>query len=353
MAFRTVSTVFFSAVRDTPCSADGATRLLQVEARAISRPYLRVAWAEREAAGLASRWGRGIGATTYQREDDNFTTFIAAPGIARPMREEEARASLETLGLTRKEADAYIALVRSGASTAADVSRLLSVQYPAVYRILHSLQGKGWVEASRDRPNLYRARNPRVVAEQARQAHADEIVAAAERTAALGDEFRAKLRATEADLYLYKGPEGVTNKLREVVLSASGEILVISPFPIDREVLRILLGTLRRSRQRSRVVLNRGNDRDVEALAGELGGSIRVELRFPAMVHPDTRLAHTFVFPSDRELFILNSFYREGALVLEKLQGLWIGDADYVRLQLEAMVRGLSSPGKRRALPRA
>jgi hypothetical protein len=29
MAFRTVSIVFFSAVRDTPCSADGATRLLQ------------------------------------------------------------------------------------------------------------------------------------------------------------------------------------------------------------------------------------------------------------------------------------------------------------------------------------
>ena len=67
------------------------------------------------------------------------------------------------------------------------------------------------------------------------------------------------------------------------------------------------------------------------------------------MKHPDTRLAHTFVFPSDRELFILNSFYRDGSLVLEKLQGLWIGDADYVRLQLEAMVRGLATPPRRRA----
>jgi hypothetical protein len=73
------------------------------------------------------------------------------------------------------------------------------------------------------------------------------------------------------------------------------------------------------------------------------------------MPHPDTRLAHTFVFPSDRELFILNSFYRDGSLVLEKLQGLWIGDADYVRLQLEAMVRGLGASGRKgaRAFPKS
>jgi len=248
------------------------------------------------------------------------------------MREDEALASLETLGLTRKEANAYLVLVRNGASTAADVSRLLSVQYPAVYRILHSLQGKGWIEASRDRPNRYRARNPRVVSEQARQSRIDALGDAAERAASLVDEVRPGTRAMEADLYLYKGPESVVGKLREVVLSATGGILVVSPFPVDLEVLRIVLGALRRSRQKSRLVLNQRN----------------------ASPLPDTRLAHTFVFPSDRELYILNSFYRDGALVLEKLQGLWIGDADYVRLQLEAMVRGLATAPRRssRAFPR-
>lgn len=271
------------------------------------------------------------------------------------MREEEALAALERLGLTRKEGKAYLVLVRSGASTASEVSRLLAVQYPAVYRVLHSLQGKGWIEASRDRPNRYRARNPRVVAEQARQAHADELAAAAEQTAALAEEFTARPRGLEADLYLYKGPEGVGNKLREVVLAATGEILVVSPFAVDPEVLGMILGALRRSRQRSRIILNQANAEDVDRLRGSLGGSVRIELRFPPTPHPDTRLAHTFVFPSDRELFILNSFYRDGALVLEKLQGLWIGDADYVRLQLEAMVRGLGAGGRRgaRAFPKS
>src|SRR2546422_10679298 len=124
------------------------------------------------------------------------------------MREEDALASLETLGLTRKEGNAYLVLVRSGPSTAADVSRLLAVQYPAVYRILHSLQAKGWIEATRDRPNRYRARNPRVVAEQARQAHIDELAAAAEQTAALAEEFAARSRGLEADLDLYKEAGG-------------------------------------------------------------------------------------------------------------------------------------------------
>jgi len=158
----------------------------------------------------------------------------------------------------------------------------------------------------------------------------------------------------EADLYLYKGPESVADKLREVVLAASGEILVVAPFAVDVEVLRLVLGSLRRSRQRSRVVLNEANAEDVARLRSDIGGAVRVELRFPAVPHPDTRLAHTFIFPSDRELYILNSFYRDGVLVLEKLQGLWIGDADYVRLQLEAMVRGFAGGARRRlrALPR-
>src|SRR5437870_13843321 len=101
-------------------------------------------------------------------------TFIAASTFARGMREEEALAALERLGPTRKEAKAYLVLVRNGPSTASEVSHLLGVQYPAVYRVLHSLQGKGWIEASRDRPNRYRARNPRALAAPARLAHADQ-----------------------------------------------------------------------------------------------------------------------------------------------------------------------------------
>ena len=270
----------------------------------------------------------------------NPATFIARWPFVRPMREEDALAALETLGLTGKEAKAYLELVRNGVSTAAHVAGLLGVQYPAVYRVLHSLQAKGWIEVSRERPNRYRARNPRVVAEQARQGREQELGAAAERAGALVDEYETKARATDTDLFLYKGLEGVMNKLREVVLSAAGEILVVSPLPQDLEVLRPLFGILHRARPRSRVIMNAANAPEVARLGELARDPVRVQLKFPASHLPDTRLAHTFVFPSDKELFIVNAFYRRGTFVPERIQGLWIGDADYVRLQLEAMARG-------------
>src|SRR6266852_3518667 len=96
------------------------------------------------------------------------------------MKEEEAVRALGTLGLTGKEARAYLNLREQRTATAQQVSQLLGVQYPAVYRVLQSLQSKGWIDVSQERPNRYRARAPRIVAEEARQSRGDDLVAAAE-----------------------------------------------------------------------------------------------------------------------------------------------------------------------------
>ena len=141
------------------------------------------------------------------------------------MREEEAAKALEALGLTGKEARAYMCLLRSGVSTAQQVSQLLGVQYPAVYRILQSLQGKGWIEVSQERPNRYRARGPRIVAEEARQSRHDDLIAAAEVVGSLQESLAPKSRDTDGDLWISKGPESVGRKLREIILASSNPIL--------------------------------------------------------------------------------------------------------------------------------
>lgn len=270
------------------------------------------------------------------------------------MRPEEVSRALESLGLTGKEAAAFLCLVRNGASTAHHVSEELKVQYPAIYRILQSLQGKGWIEVSFERPNRYRARPPRIVAEEARQSRSDELVAAAEVVGSLEETTPAKNRETDGDLWIYKGAEGVGRKLREIVLASKGQVLCASPFPIAPDVLRILVDALGRSRRLVRLVLNEANRGDLGTLGGILSPNVRVQFRFPARSLPKTRLAHTFVFPNDREVFIVNSFYRDGHLVADKLQGLWVGDMDFVRIQLEAMLQGLEEPipRARRRLPR-
>src|SRR5512136_1072928 len=145
------------------------------------------------------------------------------------MREEVAKA-LETLGLTGKEARAYLSLLKNGTSTAQMVAQLLGVQYPAVYRLLQSLQAKGWIEVSRERPNRYHARAPRIVAEEARQSRHDDLVSAAEVVGDLREAMAPKVRETDGDLWIYKGPENVGRKLREIVLASNNQILCVSPF---------------------------------------------------------------------------------------------------------------------------
>ncbi len=271
------------------------------------------------------------------------------------MREEDVARALETLGLTGKESRAYLSLLQNGVATAQQVSQLLGVQYPAVYRILQSLQTKGWIEVSRERPNRYRARAPRIVAEEARQSKGDDLLAAAEMVGGLKESSVPKVRETETDLWIYKGTESIGRKLREVVLSSSGQILCVSPFPVAPEILRLLFDALGRSRRVVRVVLNEANRADLAELGSLLGRNMRVQFHFPARPLSATRLAHTYVFPSDQEVFILNSFYRDGALAADKLQGLWVGDMDFVRIQLEAMLLDLSQPKarERKAFPKA
>ncbi len=254
------------------------------------------------------------------------------------VREEEATKALEALGLTGKESRAYLTLLHQGTSTAQQVSALLNVQYPAVYRILQSLQVKGWIEVSQERPNRDRARAPRIVAEEARQARTDDLSSASELVAGLREPAAPRVRETDGDLWIYKGAESIGRKMREIVLSSESQILCVCPFPVAPEVMRLLFDALSRSRRVTRVVLNEGNKKDMPEVGALLGRNVRVSFRFPDRPLPRTRLAHSYVFPSDQEVFIVNSFYRDGALVSDKLQGLWVGDMDFVRIQLEAML---------------
>jgi len=269
------------------------------------------------------------------------------------MREEDSVRALETLGLTGKEADAYLHLLQHGPSTAQQVSQLLGVQYPAVYRVLQSLQSKGWIDVSQERPNRYRARAPRIVSEEARQSRHDDLLAAAEVVSSLKETPPPKNRGADADLWIYKGPESIGRKLREVILSSDNQILCVSPFPVAPEILRLLFDALGRSRRLVRVVLSESNRADLAEFGSLLSRNVRVQFRFPARPLSKTRLAHTYVFPSDHEVFILNSFYRDGQFVSDKLQGLWVEGMDFVRVQLEAMLLDLAEPKGKRVLPRS
>src|SRR5207249_7451426 len=102
---------------------------------------------------------------------------------------------------------------------------------------------------SQERPNRYRARAPRIVSDEARQSRHDALLAAAEVVGSLKETPPPKNRGADADLWIYKGPESIGRKLREVILSSDNQILCVSPFPVAPEILRLLFDALGRSRR--------------------------------------------------------------------------------------------------------
>jgi HTH-type transcriptional regulator, sugar sensing transcriptional regulator len=74
------------------------------------------------------------------------------------MRLAQAMEALEQVGLTRYEAKVFVNLGRAGAATAAELARASGVNRMQAYRALESLEARGLVEVSLDRPRRYASR---------------------------------------------------------------------------------------------------------------------------------------------------------------------------------------------------
>src|ERR1700681_4204448 len=70
---------------------------------------------------------------------------------------EKASAALETLGLTKTEVKAYVALIKRGTMNASEVSKAARVPYSKVYESLAALHSKGWIKRQQRRPPFYTA----------------------------------------------------------------------------------------------------------------------------------------------------------------------------------------------------
>jgi len=70
----------------------------------------------------------------------------------------DTAAAFEKLGLSRYEALVFANLARAGAATARELARATGVNRVQTYRALESLEGRGLIEVTLDRPKRYAAR---------------------------------------------------------------------------------------------------------------------------------------------------------------------------------------------------
>lgn len=128
--------------------------------------------------------------------------------------ESEAVAAFEHLGLTRYEAEVFIALQRIGTGTAREVARASEVPRSQVYSAAESLADRGLVDIQQSSPLKYRPVSP----DAARSTLQERIERERERAFEYVDRVRAQSEEEHReDIWTIRGTEGTSDRVAELI----------------------------------------------------------------------------------------------------------------------------------------
>lgn len=136
---------------------------------------------------------------------------------------EEAVRRLELIGLTTYEARAYIALIGLGMGTAEIVSNAAEIPRTSAYKVLQSLERKGFVSSTEGRPQNFRPNPPDVVQKR--------VVSELEETFSklqLLHELSSQ-RGLPQLIFTITGKERVVQKIAEIVKTSTSRLWLSTP----------------------------------------------------------------------------------------------------------------------------
>lgn len=149
---------------------------------------------------------------------------------------------LQELGLTKREAEVYLAILMKDGATVKELLEALDIHQPQLYNIIQSLIRKGFIRASAGRPRVYTASDISALIDvQKMKFDMIKNILQEELT-------KIKGRAEEEEPYisLVRSLDGVLASIIEVINSAEVEIIAELPHPIFRELKPHFLGALQR-----------------------------------------------------------------------------------------------------------
>ena len=256
------------------------------------------------------------------------------------MRLSEASEALQRVGLSRYEALVFVNLARSGAATAGELARASGVNRVQTYRALESLESRGLVEVTIDRPRRYAARAIDDVFEMiAEEKRAELEKLDTVRKTLLEGWPRISGRTREPPsvrLQVIKGRTQIYRTLRQFVGSAKAEVLSFTTTKgLQRSyregINEVLLEAMRRKvKPRLIADINEGN----KALMARVAQNVPLR-------HVERQRGRFILV--DRETMMAFLIQDERTIRGEAETALWTNSPDFVKAHLEIFEKAWAS----------
>ena len=263
------------------------------------------------------------------------------------MRIAEAMEALQRIGLTRHEATVFVNLARAGVATAGEVARASGVNRVQTYRALDSLEARGLVEVTLDRPKRYAARAIDEVFDMVAEDKRAELEGLDAVRKGLLDAWPRLSgrpgRGASVRLQVIKGRAQIYKAIRRSVSGATREVLAFTTTKgLQRSyragINEVLLESIRRGvNSKFLAHIHEGN----AALMGQVAA--HVPLR-----HVESRAGRFIIV--DRESIIAFLIQDEGTIRGEGETAMWTNSPDFVKAHVDVFERAWASgtPAKRR-----
>jgi len=269
------------------------------------------------------------------------------------MKLSEATDALERVGLGRYEALVFVNLARAGAATAGEVARVSGVNRVQTYRALESLEARGLVEVTLDRPRRYAARALNDVFEMIADEKRSELEELGEVRKALVEAWPRLSGHTREPpsvrLQVIKGRAQIYRTLRQFVAGANEEVLAFTTTKgLQRSyragINEALLSAMRRG-VKSRIAA------DVNAANAALMSRVAEHVPLRHVEHQRAR----FILV-DRTAILAFLIQDERTIRGDGETALWTNSPDFVKAHLEffekAWTAGMPAKVRLRALRR-
>ena len=143
---------------------------------------------------------------------------------------DKTRKALERIGLTSYEIKTYASLLKTGPSTASDLSQKSGGPYSKVYEDLGTLEEKGWIGSDDSRPTQYFAKSPSTAMQTSRQQFesefsSNESIVLKELTPL----YEQSGTSERPDIWIVSGVMNIATKILEMVDSCRNEVMVAIP----------------------------------------------------------------------------------------------------------------------------